>query len=189
MNDDNFKQINKSLIEKYIKQITEENFPFGCEAEFQFYLALKIKENFSNAIIKWEAHSYENRYSKCDLMVWFPDTPAKIIIELKYIYADQKQSGKVSYDARANFMSDVERVEERVFNPAESNIKKGFAIFLTNKTAIYNNKKRPPFKNSLVGEFHSLYGSTELWTKCCFNKDENASAYLLVVEINGVDNA
>ena len=169
MNDDNFKQINKSLIEKYIKQITEEN--------------------FSNAIIKWEAHSYENRYSKCDLMVWFPDTPAKIIIELKYIYADQKQSGKVSYDARANFMSDVERVEERVFNPAESNIKKGFAIFLTNKTAIYNNKKRPPFKNSLVGEFHSLYGSTELWTKCCFNKDENASAYLLVVEINGVDNA
>lgn len=121
---------------------------FHSEADFQFALAWEIQKEYPTAKVRLE---YCLAGSECkqhiDILVitengWFP-------IELKYktrsfsinsegeFFKLKKQGAQDQ--GRYDFLKDVQRVEQ--FCKSQPQMRKGFAIFLTNDPAYWNESK------------------------------------------------
>lgn len=172
-------EITKKYLTDLITEIVKDNEPFDDEWNFQFTLAVKLKEN--GQVVDVEKKIYGEGRSRCDLVLTESDG-RKILIELKYIYADKKQSAKTSLDARESFVENYNRIKEEVNSNA--NVKAGFVVFLTNKTAVCDNNNSSS-KKEFVEKFHNNFPNDDKdwkWTPCSFKHEKECQ--LLVVDVN-----
>lgn len=174
-------EITKKSLSNWIKETVKENEPFDNEYDFQFNLALKLRD--SGYKVKFEKFIYDkDEYPKCrcDLVLCKSDNP-KILIELKYIFTG-KQAQKTSINARESFVKDYNRILNKI--ESRNTVKKGFVVFLTNKKAVFKQTKSSSNKE-FVQKFHELVNkdnkNNHKWQDCEFK--DNQECKLLVVEV------
>jgi len=126
---------------------------FMSEKDFQFALAWTIKEQYPECEIKLERHAvlYKDKNSYIDIVVEFKEKKERYSFELKYLtkklvttikheiynLKDQSAQDLVRYD----FNKDIVRLEK--YKNADSSVKKGYAIILSNDSNIWTDLKRP----------------------------------------------
>ncbi len=135
-------------IKGIIKKLSSERPIFHSEADFQFALAWKIKEIYSNFEIRLEKRKTINgKEIYFDIFAF--NENHKIAIELKYKtqkfdyehknehfeLKEQSAQDQGGYD----FLKDISRLEQAV---SDSIINLGFAIFLTNDKSYWKEPKR-----------------------------------------------
>ena len=136
----------KNEIEKLVADVIRDNEPFLNEYELQFALAMAIKDDKiddKDLKVKIEQNVYpdvEQENCRCDIVV--ENNNEKVYIELKYVFTFGKQSDKTSESARNSFISDIKRLKA-LDNDIES-----YCIFVTNKTAVYNNENNSCYFNT-----------------------------------------
>lgn len=179
-------EITKENLEAWITEMSKDTEPFDCEYDFQFSLAKKITSMCSNIDIGFEKKIYNDKRCRCDLVLIDKDKKnERILIELKYIYTHSpKQAEKSSLQSRASFISDYNRIVDAIDEKEEKKAEKGFVIFLTNKSAVFDNPKGEKMNNKeFVKIFHKKYSNKEYWKECPF-KNEGNKPKLLIVEVN-----
>jgi len=146
-----------------ITTLSESRKIFHSEADFQFALAWEIQKEYPDARIRLEYCLSDNNLKQyIDIMVitengWYP-------IELKYKthslltnyngesfnLRDQSAQDQGKYD----FLKDVQRIER--FCKDNSEMHKGFAVFLTNDSVYWKESKKD---NHVDEEFKLIDGS------------------------------
>lgn len=150
--------MNDFNIELIISELKKERKVFASEKDFQFEIAFIIKNKYPSATVILEyrpdfAEKIFNNNMYIDILViyngkWIP-------IELKYKTKKcnitlLEKNNKIKYnledhncitDIRYYYLKDIERIE-KVRNKLEKNnlFEKGYTIFITNNTNIYDKK-------------------------------------------------
>lgn len=181
--------ITKENLITWIKEISAQSNHFDCEYDFQFNLALKIKEKLesdsksklNNNQIGFEKKIYDDKGCRCDLVIFPQNKSDRILLELKYVCAStEHQSKKSTINARESFVKDYERIKQLI---KDKKAKSGFVIFLTNKTAVYKNAaKWKKSKNNYIKNFHGELVQKENWENCPFADKKDTK--LLVLEVD-----
>lgn len=182
------KTITKRKLITWIKEISAQSNHFDCEYDFQFNLALKIKEKLesdsksklNNNQIGFEKKIYDDKRCRCDLVIFPQNKSDRILLELKYVCTSTDcQSEKSTINARESFVKDYERIKQLI---KDKKAKSGFVIFLTNKTAVFKNDKgEESSKNDKVQFFHKL-ATKKNWKNCPFADKKDTK--LLVLEVD-----
>lgn len=173
--------LTKENLINWIQEISEATEHFDCEYDFQFNLALKIKEKIKDAHIGFEKKIYDdNIRSRCDLVIFPNKKSERILIELKYV-CTECQSDKRTLSPRESFVQDYNRIKNLI---SKNMAKGGFVIFLTNKTSACNNKNGwQRSKKDRIKEFHKKF-SSQGWQDCKFKDYKDyKDTKLLVVEV------
>lgn len=105
-------EITKDNLSKWIKEIVANNEPFDCEYDFQFNLALELKNKIPDLKIGFEKKIYNDKRSRCDLVLTTTQG-VHILIELKYVYTNN-QSDKRTLNSRKTFIKDYKRIENTI---------------------------------------------------------------------------
>lgn len=139
--------MNKNLILKILEELSEERPLFHSEADFQYSLAWKIKQEISKCDIRLE-RPYLSKVGKVELDIFANADGCKVGLELKYVTREyEKQIGNESYALkthsasplrRYDFIKDVQRLENLLLN---GDIDIGYAIFLTNDSSYRANAR------------------------------------------------
>lgn len=143
--------MNSSDIENIIKSLAEERLFFWSEADFQFALAWKIQEKYSEAMIRLERGVVLEPPKKNYVDIWVELDNRIYPIELKYktrkYEAIDKTGERIlttsqsAWDVgRHSYLKDIERIEK--YSDLEC-FERGFAIMLTNDQHYYNPEKAP----------------------------------------------
>ena len=157
-----------NIVEQALNNLLSGNRIFNSEADFQFALAWQIKQDFPEVeiLLEYTPWKFKNNI-RIDIVVLIDD--AMIPIELKYKtkkYKNEK-TGLVLKNqgaqdiGRYDFLSDIKRLEN-FMDSKDYNVKKAYAIFLTNDSLYWN---EPKFNKRTVDEdfrFHNgitLHGS------------------------------
>ena len=161
------------ITDNLLKKVISENEPFLTEYEFQFALAMAIKEENPDLKVKIEQKVYcddeDKENCRCDIVA-YKDNEEVLLAELKYVVTLGAQSDKTSMGARMSFVSDVKRLYDlEKFPNAEK-----YCIFITNKKAVYDNKVKGN------NYFNDNYANIELWTPVSFKESVNDVHYLIV---------
>lgn len=158
-------------IKRIMEKLSSERKVFHSEADFQFALAWKIKENYPDykIFLEWPV-SIKDKPRYIDIVL---EKDGKIIpIELKY------KTKKLNYNtfnlknqsandlACYDYLKDIERVESLIRNPT---FEKGFTIFLTNDLGYLNE----PNPNVGYKEF-SIHDGRNIEKDCSLNWGESA---------------
>lgn len=144
----------KEKMEELVASVIHDNEPFLNEYELQFALAMAIKDDNiqnKNFKVKIEQNVYpdnEQENCRCDIVA-YKDEQKVLFIELKYVFTMGKQSDKTSENARNSFISDIRRLKD--IDNIES-----YCIFVTNKTAVYDNKNNKCY-------FNTKYSNKDDW--------------------------
>lgn len=169
-----------------MKKVIKENDKLNNEYEFQFALAMGIKENFPEVKVKIEQNVYcdlddeENSACRCDIVCYNEQKEAILLAELKYVVVGDVQSSKTSCSARSSFVSDINRLQQLKKYP---NAKK-YCIFATNKTAVYNNNAKA--KGS-TNYFNEKFANPDIWQEC-ENEQYNPAVRFLIVDVTECEN-
>jgi len=131
--------LNKKTMEDILKALAKERPVFHSEADFQFALAEKIKEECKEAKVRLEYPVRDKENEHIDILVMFGKSGFPI--ELKYktkktsITIGSEKFHLAGHSAvnhnRYRFLKDVQRIERW-------NFPKGFTILLTNDTNYWN---------------------------------------------------
>lgn len=160
------------ISKEFIKNVIEENEAFLNEYQFQFALAMAIKEKYPQLKVKIEQNVYcdneEQENCRCDIVVENKNKDKVLFIELKYVVTSGKQSYKTSMRARKSFLRDI----KRLYNLNKYPNAEKYCIFITNKTAVYNNKTTGNY-------FNESYAKENLWTPAKF-KDTQSVHFLII---------
>lgn len=167
-------EINKENLADLITEIVKDNKSFDCEYDFQFNLALKLRDKGYEVGFEKKIYSKDKRW-RCDLELTKDNQ--KILIELKYVFVKGKQSKTSSYSARKSFVKDYDRILHEIKETHKANA--GFVVFLTNKTSVYVNNEDSK-ENQNVKIFHNNFSDKEKWADCDFKEYK---CKLLVVEV------
>ena len=162
--------LDRCKLENILKELRKERPIFHFEADFQYALALKIREKFSNSIIRLEKREKINgKNIKVDIFVYFCKEESCTYIELKYKTrkveielntGDESCKLKEKYELKNqeardiggyDFCKDIERLENLVKNCSKCT---GFAIFLTNDPSYWE----PPQQKSNADAFRIYNG-------------------------------
>ena len=157
-------------INSIMEKLSNERKIFHSEADFQFALAWKIKENYPDyeIFLEWpDLSQNQNRY----IDIVLQKDGKRIPIELKYKtkeleYGEFYLKTQGAKDlACYDYLKDIERVESLI----DSKFEKGFSIFLTNDLGFLNEP------NSNVGykEF-SIHDGREISKNSSLNWGESA---------------
>lgn len=179
--------ITKGKLITWIKEISAQTNHFDCEYDFQFNLALKIKEELESELklnnnqIGFEKKIYDDKGCRCDLVIFPQNKSDRILLELKYVCAStDNQSAKTTINARESFVKDYERIKQLI---KDKKAKSGFVIFLTNKTAVYKNAaKWKKSENDYIKIFHGELVQKGNWENCPF--EDKKDTKLLVLEVD-----
>ena len=158
-------------IEVIIEKLKKQRQAFFSEADFQLAMALIIKEEYPDSMVKLEYVPKFNQQMHIDILViqdnkWIP-------IELKYktkkcqILVDNDEYNLKEHSAKDQncyrYLKDIQRIEEIKQN--EKCFEKGYAIFLTNDEGY----KKKPRSNSNYEAFSLENGIEKMgsldWSK------------------------
>lgn len=142
----------KTELEEIINSLAASNRIFNCEAQFQFELAQKIKNQFNcKVLFEGLSRKYNGKKYFTDLILY--DEVEVIAIELKYKTASLCQSlpclyGEGCFDlakhgavdlGRYDYLLDIERIQ-KIVDSASANdenviipCNRGYAVILTNE--------------------------------------------------------
>lgn len=172
----------KYITEDLIKDVLKNNEPFLNEYEFQFAIAMALKEKYPDLKVKIEQNVYcnckdeENSACRCDIVCYKENKPV-LLAELKYVVVDNNQASKTSCAARSSFISDMARLKELKEEYFDS---EKYCIFASNKTAVFDNNSNAKEETNF---FNKTFAKKDLWTEV-ENKAYTPSIRFLIVEPN-----
>lgn len=149
-----------------LTEIIEENIPFLNEYEFQFAVAMAIKEHNPDLKVKIEQNIYcdkEQENCRCDIVALNKNEEEVLFVELKYVITFGAQSDKTSMGARMSFVSDIKRLYDL---KDKYPLAEKYCVFVTNKKAVFDNTIKCNY-------FNENYAKKELWTPVSFSKSKN----------------
>ncbi len=174
------KQVINYITGNLVRKVIEENEPFLTEYEFQFALAMEIKEQFPELKVKIEQKVYcddeDKENCRCDIVAYNNDKKFILLIELKYVVTLGTQSDKSSMGSRSSFISDIKRLQDLKDYPKAQK----YCIFVSNKKAVYCNNSTA---KGAADYFNKLYANEEKW-KIVDNHNYNPSARFLIVNVD-----
>ena len=167
--------ITNDLLEKVIN----ENDTFLTEYEFQFALAMAIKEENPDLKVKIEQKVYcdyeDKENCRCDIIA-YKNNEIVLLAELKYVVTMGNQSDKSSMGSRSSFISDIKRLQDLKGYPKAQK----YCIFVTNKKAVYSNNSQA---KGAANYFNKMYANEEKWC-IAKNSEYNPKAHYLIVNVN-----
>ncbi len=173
----------KYITKDLIKDVLKDTEPFLNEYEFQFAVAMALKEKYPDLKVKIEQNVYcsykddKNSACRCDIVCYKGNKPV-LLAELKYVVVfDNNQASKTSCAARSSFISDIARLKELKEEYSDS---EKYCIFASNKTAVYKNNRKV---DNELGIFNKTFAIEKLWTKV-ENDAYKPSIRFLIVELN-----
>lgn len=171
---------NSTNVEQILKDFGKNSRLFLSEAQFQFELALEIKNRFNNLIVHLEYPSEKikanGRYIYYDLVVEDKTTKEFYIIELKY----KTKKANIVYKGtlmilknqsaqdlgRFDYLQDVSRVEDWLNNNPTKHFAGGCAILLTNDSAYWTKSgKNCIYKNFSLKDCATILAGGKNWEK------------------------
>lgn len=172
-------------IYRILEELSKTNPLFCSELEFQFYLAWKIKELYSEQFkicIEYPLKNYEGKNRNIDLVL-IDSVGAYIPIELKYKtnkfemafngtnykLKDQSANDLTKY----GHIKDISRIE--YFKETEDKFLVGYAITITNQSRTWqriSNPHQTDYEFSLE-DGSKLCRGIKKWQKCVSNHNEN----------------
>ena len=170
------------ITKELLNRVILENEPFLNEYEFQFALAMAIKEDNNDLKIKIEQNVYcddeDKENCRCDIVA-YQDKEIVLLAELKYVVTMGAQSDKSSMGSRSSFISDIKRLQDLEDYP---NAEK-YCVFVTNKKAVYSNNAKA---NGVANYFNTKYANEEIW-ETVENSEYNPMVRYLVVNVGEED--
>ncbi len=155
-------------MKRILEKLSNERKVFHSEADFQFSLAWKIKEEYSDykIYLEWPVLT-EDKNKYIDIVL---EKDGKIIpIELKYKTKELKYKNFNLKDHGArnlacyDYWKDIERVESLIIN---TNFEKGFCIFLTNDLGFLNKpRSNVGYKDFSIYENKRIFKKQLNWGK------------------------
>lgn len=167
--------ITNELLEKVIN----ENDTFLTEYEFQFALAMAIKEENPDLKVKFEQKVYcddeDKENCRCDIVA-YKNNEIVLLAELKYVVTLSAQADKTSMGARSSFISDIKRLQDlNKYHDSEK-----YCIFITNKKAVYSNNSTA---KGAANYFNKTYANEQDWIRVG-NSKYNPTVRFLIVNVD-----
>lgn len=170
------------ITDDLLKRVISENDPFLTEYEFQFALAMAIKEENPDLKVKIEQKVYcddeDKENCRCDIVA-YKNNEEVLLAELKYVVTMGNQSDKSSMSSRSSFISDIKRLQDLKGYPRAQK----YCVFVTNKKAVYSNNSQA---KGAANYFNNKYANEEKWG-ITDNTNYSPNARYLVVNVDKED--
>ncbi len=178
-------------LRRVLTELSKERPIFHSEADFQFALAWKIKEEYSelNLLLEKPFKREERRRKHIDILVIDTFSNEEIPIELKYktLALEEPFKDKIgTFDltnqtardqGRHGFLEDISRIEEYLVNSSSSI---GFVILLTNDSNYWNEKtNKTDDEEFKIFEGRKVSGRLD-WRKGTSNGTKNGKGAIIL---------